>query len=283
MGLLFGGYITVHLLVNATGLWPKVYQQNVDHIHALEPMLPVIEILFIFLPLLVHAIYGFYIGKAGVKFNTMKYAYGGNVRYTLQRWTAYILLAFIAYHIATLHKWGLAGLNTIIVKVHGPTVMVNGQAQPYSGPFSDYPMFNAKNMAYQSTAAAIKTPYGNNEWWYPLNIAVMAFYLLGIWSAVFHWANGLWTAAIAWGLTTTAAAQRRWGHVCLVFGIIMLIIGTTAWVAFTIKGNPMLDPDKTKTLPENVSEQVHSQDTGGQLTDKHIPAGVNPTFKGSAR
>jgi succinate dehydrogenase / fumarate reductase cytochrome b subunit len=260
MGLLFGGYITVHLLVNATGLWPKVYQQNVDHIYTLEPMLPVIEIVFIFLPLLVHAIYGFYIGKAGVKFNTMKYAYGGNVRYTLQRWTAYILLAFIGYHIATLHRWGLALFH------------VDG-----------YPLFNHQNMAYQTTVAAIKTPYGNNEWWYPLNIAVMAFYLLGIWSAVFHWANGLWTAAIAWGLTTTAAAQRRWGHVCLVFGIIMLIIGTAAWVAFTIKGNPTLDIDQTRTLPDQVSDAVHDRATGGGGMDVHILAGVNPTFKGSAR
>ena len=33
-GLLFGGYVTVHLIVNATGFWPKAYQENVDHIHA---------------------------------------------------------------------------------------------------------------------------------------------------------------------------------------------------------------------------------------------------------
>jgi succinate dehydrogenase / fumarate reductase cytochrome b subunit len=247
-GLAFGGYITVHLLVNATGLWPKVYQQNVDKIHTLEPMLPLIEILLIFGPLILHALYGAYIGKAGVKFNTTKYNYGGNVRYALQRWTAYILLAFIAYHIATLHKWGLA-----LFHVQG------------------YPDFNPKNMAYQTTASSIKTPYDSAV----LNYAVMAFYLLGIWSAVFHWANGLWTSAIAWGLTTTATAQRRWGHVCLAFGVLMMVIGTTAWVAFTIKGDPMLDESVTHTLPDEVAEEVHGQATGGNDTNVHVPAGID--------
>jgi succinate dehydrogenase / fumarate reductase cytochrome b subunit len=255
-GLAFGGYITIHLLVNATGLWPKVYQQNVDKIHTLEPMLPLIELLLIFGPLLIHALYGAYIGKAGVKFNTTKYNYGGNVRYALQRWTAYILLAFIAYHIATLHKWGLA-----LFHVQG------------------YPDFNPKNTAYQSTVGSIKSPYEHQI----LNIGVMALYLLGIWSAVFHWANGLWTSAIAWGLTTTARAQRRWGHVCLAFGVIMLVIGTTAWVAFTIKGDATLDVDITRTLPDDESEQVHAQASGGRNTDVHVPAGVTPAPKGNSQ
>ncbi len=109
-GLVFGGYITTHLLVNATGIWPRDYQQNVDKIHSLEPMLWLIELATIFLPLLIHALYGIYITKAGVKFNTTKYNYGGNVRYTLQRWAGVVLLLFIAFHIATLHKWGFAAI-----------------------------------------------------------------------------------------------------------------------------------------------------------------------------
>ena len=239
LGLSFGGYVTVHLLVNSTGWVPKMFQQNVDKIHDLEPMLPIIEIAAIFFPLLFHAIYGTYISNTGVKFNTTQYNYGGNIRYFLQRITAWFLLAFIAYHILTLHKWGLA-----LFGVEG------------------YPEFNASNMAYQSTASAIKTPFANPL----LNIAVIIFYLLGVWSAVFHFANGLWTSAIAWGLTATAKSQRRWGHVCCGFGVVMLLVGTAAWAAFAIAGNPELPESATFTRTHVESElPVSSPMPAGQV------------------
>lgn len=257
MGLVFGGYVTVHLLVNATGFWPKAYQQNVDHIHALSPMLPLIELTAIFIPLLVHLLYGVYITWAGVKFNTTKYAYGGNVRYTLQRWTAVILLLFLAFHIGTLHKWGLGAVNDVLMRMHA-------NDPKYVSPLADYPLFNAENQAYQSTASALK--YGWNMENRPMNMAIAAFYLLGIWSAVFHWANGLWTSAIAWGLTITAASQRRWGHVCLGFGILMLVIGTAAWAAFAVVGRPDLPEEQTHTLDYPESADVHGQATTGPGT-----------------
>jgi len=82
-----------------------------------------------------------------------------------------------------------------------------------------------------------------------LNVAVMALYLLGIWSAVFHWANGLWTSAIAWGVTSTESSQKRWGHVCCAFGCGMLVVGTVAWAAFAF-GDSKLDVSKTQTTAE---------------------------------
>lgn len=254
-GLVFGGYIAVHLIVNATGLWPKVYQENVDKIHNLEPMLPIIEIVAIFIPLLIHALYGIYITKAGVKFNTTKYQYGGNLRYTLQRWTAVFLLLFIIYHVGTLHKWGFTAIG-----------------------LQSAPDFNPKNMAYQTTAGAIKTPYPSAA----LNIFVSAVYLLGVWSAVFHLANGLWTSAIAWGLTVTRNAQRRWGHVCLAIGIGLGLVGTTAWFAFGPLGKPGLDVEETRTMSDEEAERVHGQATGGQHTATPVPAGVDPAGVHSA-
>ncbi len=226
-GLLFGGYITVHLLVNATGVKPLMYQQNVDKIHQLEPMLPFIELAAIFLPLLVHMVYGIYIARQGVSYETtMKYKYGGNYRYLLQRVTAVILLLFVAYHVGTLHRWGAGH-------------------------------FNAENHAYQSTVAAIRHPFGDNT---ALNVAVMALYLLGVWSAVFHWANGLWSSAIAWGLTTTEKAQKRWGHACCAFGCGMLVVGTVAWAAFAF-GDSKYPVEKTTTQIEEVKAEVSVEKT----------------------
>jgi succinate dehydrogenase / fumarate reductase cytochrome b subunit len=251
LGLAFGAYITVHLIVNATGLVPRDYQMNVDKIHSLEPMLPFIEIATIFIPLLVHALYGIYIAYAGVKFNTTKYNYGGNVRYTLQRWTAVLLLAFIAFHIATLHKWGF---HLVYQITHLPALKG----------YEEMGLFNAHNQAFQSTVSGIRYFWNDENPWNAGNVAVMAFYLLGVWSAVFHWANGLWTSAIAWGLTVTAASQRRWGHVCLAFGIVMMVVGTMAWSAFTIapaaRGDLNRWDESTHTLPEDSA--IHDEDQG---------------------
>jgi len=267
-GLVFGGYIVVHLLVNATGLWPRDYQMNVDHIHSLEPMLWLVELLTIFIPLLIHALYGIYIVKAGVKFNTTKYAYGGNIRYTLQRWTAVFLLAFIAFHIGTLHKWGLAGVHDLIMT----TNPADGGALHR---FADWcaiwgGQFQPRNLAFQSTVGGLRHLFydSNNPDAIGVgNATVMAFYLLGIWSACFHLANGLWTSAIAWGLTITRTAQKRWGHVCLAIGILVTIFGTTAWYAFTFapaaRGDVSRWDPVTHTLPDDGPVQV--QPSGGAM------------------
>ena len=234
MGLIFGAYVVVHLSVNASGFSPNAYQGYVNHIHGLEPALPVIELIAIFIPLLVHTLYGIYIAWAGVKFNTTRYNYFGNLRYTLQRVTAVILLLFLAFHIGTLHKWGLAGVRDVI-NWWGPA---DGGflAGTRDWCLNCGGLFEPEN-AYESTARGIKVFFYDSENPDRIglgNLLVMGFYLLGIWSATFHFANGLWTSAIAWGLTTTARAQKRWGHVCLAFFIVLTAIGTAAWLAFTV-------------------------------------------------
>ena len=240
-GAVFGGYIVVHLSVNASGLSPLTYQENVDRIHSLEPTLPFIEISAIFAPLLLHMLYGIYIAWFGRKFNAMHYNYGGNVRYVLQRWTSVILFVFILFHIATLHKWGFHLVYQIT------------HLEALDG-YANMGLFNAHNQAFQTTVHGIRYFWNSVSPTNPGNLAVMALYLLGVWSAAFHFANGMWTGAIAWGLTSTANAQRRWGHVCVVLGATMLVVGTIAWAAFTIgpaaRGDTGRWDGVTHTLPD---------------------------------
>ena len=70
-GLVFGGYLIVHLLINATlvegarhGAGPTVFQLQVDKIHSL-PFLEGVEWAFIYLPMLYHTIYGVWITLTG--------------------------------------------------------------------------------------------------------------------------------------------------------------------------------------------------------------------------
>lgn len=79
-GVMFGGYICVHLLINATLIQgpgatgqPGIFQLQVDKIHSL-PFLLAVELSFIFAPLVVHTLYGIYVMLNG-KPNVGSYGY----------------------------------------------------------------------------------------------------------------------------------------------------------------------------------------------------------------
>jgi succinate dehydrogenase / fumarate reductase cytochrome b subunit len=102
-----GAFLVVHLLTNASvNAGAGVFQSRVDMIHSLgEGLLPVVEWLFIFLPMIFHATVGFMIIANGLP-NVGSYPYVGNVRYTLQRATGMIAFFFIIGHVIHLHWMG---------------------------------------------------------------------------------------------------------------------------------------------------------------------------------
>jgi len=61
---------------------------------------------------------------------------------------------------------------------------------------------------------------------------VLALYLFGVLLAVFHLANGLATAAIVWGLTSSAESQRRFGWVCAGLGLLLAALGVHGLLGF---------------------------------------------------
>jgi succinate dehydrogenase / fumarate reductase cytochrome b subunit len=69
----------------------------VDKIHAL-PFLLAVEWTTIYIPILYHTFYGFYIIVTGQP-NVAEYKYGKNIAYFLQRVSAVILVLFIAFHV----------------------------------------------------------------------------------------------------------------------------------------------------------------------------------------
>jgi succinate dehydrogenase / fumarate reductase cytochrome b subunit len=63
---------------------------------------------------------------------------------------------------------------------------------------------------------------------------IYAFYVLGILSAVFHLANGIWSFSIVWGLTVSPAAQRRMGYVSALVFVVLSVIGVRSIAAFRL-------------------------------------------------
>lgn len=61
---------------------------------------------------------------------------------------------------------------------------------------------------------------------------VFLLYLLGLLLSVFHLSNGLWTMAIAWGLTTSREAQQRWFYLCCGLFLLLSALGLHGLLGF---------------------------------------------------
>lgn len=189
-GLVFGGYLVVHLLVNATiAQGGVVYQQQVDKIHSL-PFLPVVEWTFIYLPILYHTAYGIWITVTGQP-NVNRYSYTKNWFYVLQRISAVVIVFFMLFHVLSL-KYGLFGTN----------------------------------LSFDHTRALGTVGRHFEGHWFLVGVV----YPIGILASCYHLANGFWTAAITWGLTVSAAAQKRWGYACAGLFALTFIAGMIALI-----------------------------------------------------
>lgn len=190
-GILFGGYICVHLLVNATliqGRQPDIYQEQVDKIHSL-PFLLGIELTAIYLPILIHTLYGIYVILQG-KPNVEHYSYVKNWFYLFQRITAACLIFFIVFHVGGMYGW------------FGHTLKFD---------------------EHHATDSTIRHLHANPVLW-------LLIYPLGILFATFHLANGFYTGAISWGLTVSKKAQDRWGWVCVGIFLFTTLCGFLALI-----------------------------------------------------
>jgi succinate dehydrogenase / fumarate reductase cytochrome b subunit len=61
---------------------------------------------------------------------------------------------------------------------------------------------------------------------------LLAFSILGILSATFHLANGIWSFCIVWGITISPRSQRLMEYVSLVVFVVLSFIGVRAIFAF---------------------------------------------------
>ncbi len=225
-GLVFGGYIVVHLLINATLVEgsrvdgaPTVFQAQVDKIHSL-PFLWAIEWSFIYLPILYHTFYGIWIIATGHP-NVDRYGYAKNWYYTLQRMSAILLIFFIFFHVL-----GMKGV--------------------FGGDVGKSLVFVPVDFATQSTANHM-----NAAWW-----VWGVIYPLGILASCYHLANGFWTAAITWGLTVSDKAMRRWGIACTLLFFFTFGCGITALVSL-VKMGPQSIPVSREVNERNPSVAHH--------------------------
>jgi succinate dehydrogenase / fumarate reductase cytochrome b subunit len=127
--------MVIHLLTNASVIaGPQTFQKNVDAIHSLGPILPLVEWTFIFIPILFHGIIGLFIIRSGES-NASAYPYGKNIRYFLQRVTGIIAFAFIGWHVWHLHHYGepVGGGNFVVDRATSSTAEALGSLAVQAG------------------------------------------------------------------------------------------------------------------------------------------------------
>ncbi|MFH1539766.1 MAG: succinate dehydrogenase [bacterium] len=61
---------------------------------------------------------------------------------------------------------------------------------------------------------------------------VFAFYVVGLFAAVFHLTNGIWNFCITWGITIGHSAQRAAAWTCTAFGAALFLAGLNSLLAF---------------------------------------------------
>ncbi|MEK5441602.1 succinate dehydrogenase cytochrome b558 subunit [Fredinandcohnia sp. FSL W7-1320] len=61
---------------------------------------------------------------------------------------------------------------------------------------------------------------------------MITFYLVGIISTIFHFANGLWSFAVSWGLTVTPRSQKIATYVTMIIFIALTYVGVSTILAF---------------------------------------------------
>ncbi|MEY3032858.1 MAG: Succinate dehydrogenase cytochrome b558 subunit [Planctomycetota bacterium] len=161
--------------------------------------------------------------------NVGSYAYMGNIRYTLQRATGMIAFAFILWHITQLH-WLGAPLG-------------GGQFDPHH--------------ASSSAAVALK----------PMLVALL--YAIGILSTVFHFANGLWSLGVTWGLWTSPAAMQRANWLSVVVGVGLAAAGLGA-----LGGMRAIDVEEAREIETRMDRA--RQLLEGETANSHAAGAVKP-------
>ncbi len=211
-----GIFLFNHLLTNSTGfLGSEAFEHKVSLIHMLGPFLPLVEAVVIFIPLALHIGLGIYIALTS-KRKEMGLGYWRNWAYNFQRWTGWLALVFIVYHVV--HLRFLHPMDQI----------------PFSFVLAD--MFS-----------------GSWAW------LIVPGYLIGALSVIFHFANGICTFCMTWGITTGPASQRGMAFVAAGVGAVITALLFASIIGFYREGVKFrtMSIDEKEQLVEDIGHHHH--------------------------
>lgn len=195
-GIVFGLYVMIHLVVNATLI--EGFREGADQTVYQKQVASIHSIPFLtvteWVLIYLPILYHTFYGlwlTYEGRPNISQYPYGKNVFYFFQRVSALVLVAFIFFHVTAMKGCWATSL---------------------------------KFDPWHATDSVVG--HLNVSW-----IIGWFVYPVGVLAACYHLANGFWAGAITWGVTISAAAQRRWGWICFAIFVFTFICGMTALAA----------------------------------------------------
>jgi succinate dehydrogenase / fumarate reductase, cytochrome b subunit len=210
-----GAFLCFHLFENLAALkGPGAYDEMVQHVNNMLPRRYFfgVEVALILVPLLFHALYGFYVAGTGAS-NTARYNYGSNWAYRMQRLSGYVAFLYILVHVGVLR------------------VMVTLLGKHLALPSSEEA--GADLVTYSDVAAHLGNPgYALVDSFWAGN-HIFALYVVGTLLTVFHFTNGLNGFAWTWGLVVGRVAQRRMRALC--WGLFALMSFVTLNILFVMR------------------------------------------------
>ena len=204
-----GVFLIEHMLTNSLAfLGPEKFNEQVHWLHELHYLIW-LEVLFIFLPLAFHGIYGVAIVLTA-KSNVTKYQYLDNWRFALQRWTGVIAIIFVIVHLGHFRFADWFGGEAYV-----------GAADP----------FGLTQRGFYGIPPGLM--------WFPI-------YLIGLTAAVYHFCNGLVTFCITWGIAISVESRKRLSIAAVGVFAVLMIWGVLALYALrTIDYTPGPSPTDT--------------------------------------
>lgn len=176
-----GFFLFEHMFINSLALQGEAaFNRGVAFLHGI-PYLGLLEVVFIFLPLLFHALYGIYLVYL-TRNNVLAYTYFRNWLFYVQRITALLTLGFVAWHVLVL-RFGLG----------------------FSGEIN-----------FANVAQALANP------------VVATLYVLGLLASFGHFANGLWSFLVSWGITVGEKTQKTSAYICGILFVLLTLVGLNA-------------------------------------------------------
>jgi succinate dehydrogenase / fumarate reductase cytochrome b subunit len=175
-----GVFLFAHLTTNSMAFFgQEAFDHKVALIHSLGPLLPFVEAAMIFVPLALHIIIGIAIAITA-KSNVGDLGYGRNWAYSMQRWSGWIALVFIALHTVSLRFLDVA---------------------------AEYARTPGATGFFEYLAVQFQNPL------------FTGFYILGSAAVIFHFANGLCTFCMTWGITIGPRSQQVMAWIAAAVGL----------------------------------------------------------------
>lgn len=199
-----GFYMVQHLFLNSFSLaGPEKFNAVIGFFAGMpRHVLLVLEILFIWVPLAFHGVYGIFIsGRAKSNYFTRKYRWKENRMYTLQRWSGIALFFLLIGHIVT--------------------TTIKAQVSPLGHEAIEFEAW-----------CTLLTSGGT--------YIVLVLYVVGVALAAYHLAYGIWNFCIRWGITVNERSQLAVEKFCGVFFILVTLLGWAALAGFLMPHRPSL-------------------------------------------